>query len=203
MDVEMQETRRDEPEIKPVVLEWRNVSCTYTMRKGFKKVERQVLHSVSGFAEPGELVAVMGSSGSGKSSLFDILTMRKQHSTSSYHVEGHVLMNGLVADPELFRAYGASVLQQDLMYPTLSPLETLNYTADLQPDSFAFHEGREERVRQMLSDLRLGSCKNTRIGDAHTRGISGGERKRTSIGKELISAPSILFLDEPISGLGM
>lgn len=58
-----------------------------------------------------------------------------------------------------------------------------------------------QRVEEVISELNLNSCANTKIGNALVRGISGGERKRTSIGVELIKDPSVLFLDEPTTGL--
>lgn len=58
-----------------------------------------------------------------------------------------------------------------------------------------------ERVEQVISELNLNACADTKIGNALVRGISGGERKRTSIGVELIKDPSVLFLDEPTTGL--
>lgn len=62
-------------------------------------------------------------------------------------------------------------------------------------------EEKLQRVEEVISELNLNSCANTKIGNALVRGISGGERKRTSIGVELIKDPSVLFLDEPTTGL--
>ena len=60
---------------------------------------------------------------------------------------------------------------------------------------------RAARVNKLITDLRLQKCKNTRVGNVLMRGLSGGERKRTSIGYELITNPSLLYLDEPTSGI--
>ncbi len=58
-----------------------------------------------------------------------------------------------------------------------------------------------ERVQQILEDLKLSKCEDTKIGGPLIKGVSGGERKRTSIGVELITNPSLIFLDEPTTGL--
>ena len=90
-------------------------------------------------------------------------------------------------------------MQDDILEPAMTPLEILLFTAKLK-----IHESAdiiENKVSKMLDDLNLNNCKNTRIGDNNNRGVSGGERKRTSIAVELISDPKILFLDEPTTGL--
>lgn len=58
-----------------------------------------------------------------------------------------------------------------------------------------------DRVEKILTELRLTKCQNTKIGGPLVKGVSGGERKRTSIGVELITDPNLIFLDEPTTGL--
>lgn len=58
-----------------------------------------------------------------------------------------------------------------------------------------------ERVNGVIELLRLQNCRNTPIGDAQSRGVSGGERKRVNIGNEIVTAPTVILLDEPTSGL--
>jgi len=90
-------------------------------------------------------------------------------------------------------------MQDDVLEATMTPLEILLFTAKLK---LSIPEPEIERkVHLMLSELNLQNCKNTRIGNHLIRGVSGGERKRTSIGVELISDPKIVFLDEPTTGL--
>lgn len=60
---------------------------------------------------------------------------------------------------------------------------------------------RQEKVEKIIEDLKLSKCRNTKIGGPLIKGVSGGERKRTSIGVELITDPSLIFLDEPTTGL--
>lgn len=58
-----------------------------------------------------------------------------------------------------------------------------------------------KRVEDIITELRLNKCQNTKIGGPLVKGVSGGERKRTSIGVELITDPNLIFLDEPTTGL--
>jgi ABC-type multidrug transport system ATPase subunit len=90
-------------------------------------------------------------------------------------------------------------MQDDILEPNMTPLEILLFTAKLK-----LHlplKEIEEKVEKIIVELNLYNCRNTKIGNNFVRGVSGGERKRTSIGVELISDPKIIFLDEPTTGL--
>ena len=63
------------------------------------------------------------------------------------------------------------------------------------------HQAKMQRVDEIVKELRLNKCQNTKIGGPLIKGVSGGERKRTSIGVELITDPNLIFLDEPTTGL--
>jgi len=92
-------------------------------------------------------------------------------------------------------------MQQDLLTPTQTPREAILFSAMLRlPAEVPFAE-KAELVEKMLDDLGLMDCADTLIGDEMIRGISGGEKKRTSIGIELVMRPKLIFLDEPTSGL--
>jgi ABC-type multidrug transport system ATPase subunit len=89
-------------------------------------------------------------------------------------------------------------VQDDVMYPLLTPRETFWFSAQLK---LPFTErNKKAKVDALIEELGLEKCQKTKIGDAEHRGISGGQRKRVSIGMEMITDPSILFLDEPTSG---
>jgi ABC-type multidrug transport system ATPase subunit len=93
----------------------------------------------------------------------------------------------------------AYVLQDDLMFPNLTVLETLRFTSELRlpgPSS-----SRIQAVENLISELNLKHVENTIIGQPFQRGISGGERKRTNIANELLTSPRLVLLDEPTSGL--
>jgi ABC-type multidrug transport system ATPase subunit len=63
------------------------------------------------------------------------------------------------------------------------------------------YESKIQRADDIIAELRLSKCQNTKIGGPLVKGVSGGERKRTSIGVELITDPNLIFLDEPTTGL--
>ncbi|XP_071841409.1 uncharacterized protein [Apostichopus japonicus] len=169
------------------------------MRLDFHDVSVQIEHkwilqSVSGFAEPGKLLAVMGPSGSGKTVLLTTLAGRQSCQA------GTVLLDGNSLDKKLRRKIGF-VLQDDVFLPNLSLHETLMYTARLRLPSNRKSDEVATRVRWVETKLDLIKCKNTRIGNISNRGLSGGEKKRASIACELLHQPAVLILDEPTSGL--
>ena len=93
------------------------------------------------------------------------------------------------------------VMQQDILTPTQTVRESLWFSANLRlPNSYS-KKDKLELVEKMLKDLGLEKCADTYIGDDMIRGVSGGEKKRTCVGIELIMKPKLIFLDEPTSGL--
>lgn len=96
----------------------------------------------------------------------------------------------------------AYVQQDDSLYATLTVRECILYSAQLRLPSSAPEYVKHAMVDRVIDELNLGHIVNSRIGSSGaSRGISGGERRRVSIGMELVTAPQILFLDEPTSGL--
>ncbi len=93
------------------------------------------------------------------------------------------------------------VVQDDIISGTLTVRENLIFSANVRLSSNISLNERKERVERVIQELGLLSCADTRIGTLFLRGISGGERKRTCIGMELVLEPKILFLDEPTTGL--
>ncbi|KAK7928993.1 hypothetical protein WMY93_005388 [Mugilogobius chulae] len=142
--------------------------------------------------------AIMGATGSGKTSLLDVIAGRKDPRGLK---EGQVLVDGRVVTSEL-RLSSAYVVQDDILMGTLSVRENLLFSANLRLDPKQ-HSSKEKEIRvdEIIQDLGLSDCANTKIGTEFLRGVSGGERKRCSIGMELITSPSLLFLDEPTTGL--
>ena len=92
-------------------------------------------------------------------------------------------------------------MQDDKLFETMTPRELLTFSANLRLSQETKPEDKKRAVSWVIERLGLGGCADTRVGGTLARGISGGERKRTSIGYELITNPSLLFLDEPTSGL--
>ncbi|XP_065181399.1 uncharacterized protein LOC135812026 [Sycon ciliatum] len=156
--------------------------------------ERRILDSVSGYAEPGEVLAVMGPSGSGKTTLFNVLAGLLPM------VRGEICLDDQPLDKRLRRQM-CYVLQHDLMFPYLTLFETFKYAALLRLPHTMSHEKKMAAVDEVINVLQVSHCRNTIIGNHIKRGLSGGERKRASIGQELLANPRVLVMDEPTSGL--
>ncbi|ORZ31938.1 hypothetical protein BCR44DRAFT_62443 [Catenaria anguillulae PL171] len=157
----------------------------------------QILHGIDGLVRPGEMLAIMGGSGAGKSTCLDILARRNK----SGEVSGHITVNGRELDPREFRQMCGYVDQEDTLMSTLTVEETILYSALLRLPKDMSYEAKCSRVRDTMVELGILHIAKSRIGDATLRGISGGEKRRVSIACELVTSPSILFLDEPTSGL--
>ncbi|KAK1292848.1 ABC transporter G family member 6 [Acorus calamus] len=175
---------------------------TYTVAKkqrvDGKWTSRDVdlLHRITGYAPKGCVTAVMGPSGAGKSTFLDGLAGR----IASGSLEGRVALDGAEMSPTLVKRTSAYVMQDDRLFPMLTVYETLMFAADFRLGAVP-REDKRLRVEKLIEQLGLTSSQNTYIGDEGTRGVSGGERRRVSIGVDIIHGPSLLFLDEPTSGL--
>eukprot|EP00727_Mastigamoeba_balamuthi_P013719 m51a1_g8970 hypothetical protein (562) ;mRNA; r:18665-20350 len=115
--------------------------------------------------------------------------------------EGEVLLGGAVAGRGSAKRQVAYVAQEDRLCGVLTVRENLRYSAMLRLPSSVTSAQREKLVEDVIAELGLRKCADTKVGNAIFRGVSGGERRRTSIGMELITRPSVLLLDEPTSGL--
>ncbi|CAL1577868.1 unnamed protein product [Knipowitschia caucasica] len=146
----------------------------------------------------GQMLAIIGSSGCGKTSLLDILTCRDEGGVMT---SGHVLINGKPNTPRVVRKTIAHVRQDDRLLPHLTVRETLVFVAKLRLPTYFSKAQRDKRVDDVIAELRLRQCANTRVGNDYVRGVSGGERRRVSIAVQLLWNPGILILDEPTSGL--
>ncbi|XP_020505897.2 ATP-binding cassette sub-family G member 8 [Labrus bergylta] len=146
----------------------------------------------------GQMLAVIGSSGCGKTSLLDIITCRDEGGTMT---SGQVLINGKPNTPQLVKKSIAHVRQDDRLLPHLTVRETLAFVAKLRLPTHYTQSQRDQRVDDVIAELRLRQCANTRVGNDYVRGVSGGERRRVSIAVQLLWNPGILILDEPTSGL--
>lgn len=177
-----------------ITLRWENIS--FDVNKGSK----QILQDVSGEISPGDLCAIMGPSGAGKSSLMNILAGR-QRSKNGATVKGNMLVNGVKIEPTKFRNRIAYVMQEDSLFATQTAREALMFSAALRLPKSVTKADRIALVEGILGVLGLQKCANTMIGSVMIAGLSGGEKKRTAVGVELVSNPDVLFLDEPTSGL--
>ncbi|UMM19950.1 hypothetical protein L5515_015351 [Caenorhabditis briggsae] len=174
---------------------WSGIVATVPQAGGGRK---EVIKNVSGVAEPGEVLALMGGSGAGKTTLMNILAHLDTNGVEYY---GDVTVNGKKITKQKMRQMCAYVQQVDLFCGTLTVREQLTYTAHMRmKDCIA--EQKMERVESVLRDMNLIDCQNTLIGIPNRmKGISIGEKKRLAFACEILTDPQILFCDEPTSGL--
>ncbi|CAI0405389.1 unnamed protein product [Linum tenue] len=181
-------------------LEFTDLTYSVTSKKKVegKWVSKEIdlLNRITGYAPKGCITAVMGPSGAGKSTLLDGLAGR----IASGSLKGKVSLDGKETSPGLIKRTSAYVMQDDRLFPMLTVYETLLFAADFRLGAIPIFE-KKDRVEKLIDQLGLSSTRNTYIGDEGTRGVSGGERRRVSIGVDIIHGPSLLFLDEPTSGL--
>ncbi|XP_071728805.1 ABC transporter G family member 6-like [Rutidosis leptorrhynchoides] len=223
--IEMSETsnEQDEPRALPFILSFHNLTYSVKVRTkisisdlfgnrestpatssdeavGNERLfspSKFLLNDISGQARDGEILAVLGASGSGKSTLIDALANR----IAKESLKGKVTLNGEQLESELLKVISAYVRQDDLLYPMLTVEETLMYAAEFRLPRTLSKSKKKLRVEALIDQLGLRNASKTVIGDEGHRGVSGGERRRVSIGIDIIHDPIILLLDEPTSGL--
>uniref|UniRef100_A0AAY4ALC4 Broad substrate specificity ATP-binding cassette transporter ABCG2 n=1 Tax=Denticeps clupeoides TaxID=299321 RepID=A0AAY4ALC4_9TELE len=181
------------------VVSFHNINYKVQLKSGSlckgKTTTRDILLDLNGIMRPG-LNAILGPTGGGKSSFLDVLAARKDPTGLS----GEVLIDGALQPPN-FKCLSGYVVQDDLVMGTLTVRENLRFSAALRLPSSVSQKEKETRVNDLIKELGLSKVADARVGTQMIRGISGGERKRTSIGMEMIIDPTVLFLDEPTTGL--
>ena len=162
-----------------------------------KAVNKTILDDLTGYFIHGRLTGIMGPSGAGKTSLMEVIS----NQSKTGEVRGNFYLNGNEVDIEKIKKISGFVFQDDIILRTMTVYEALYMSALLKLPETTSIEEKKEIVDKMISTLHLENCKDTIVGDSILKGISGGERKRLSVGMEMIMNPSIIFLDEPTSGL--
>ncbi|KAL2654229.1 hypothetical protein R1flu_022357 [Riccia fluitans] len=187
----------DLSEIPTYNLHVKNLSYKVMVKnKGEGSQEKTLLKNISVDVYAGEVQAIVGPSGSGKTTFLDALAGR----IARQSLEGEIFVNSEPIN-ESFNRISGYVMQDDALFPMLTVRETLLISARLRlPTDMPLKE-KKRRVELMITQLGLQSCANTRVGNEKHRGVSGGERRRVSIGADLIHDPPVIFLDEPTSGL--
>lgn len=140
--------------------------------------------------------------GAGKTSLLNILAGRTR-TNSKLVVEGDIRLNNVKVNPASIevRKKIAFVAQDDSLQATSTPREAIKFSAKLRLSRSTTENELDILTNRILAALGLTDCADTYIGGPLLKGISGGERKRTSVGVELVVKPTEIFLDEPTSGL--
>lgn len=175
---------------KPAALYFRNVS--------YRIKGKQLLADVQGVVHPGELLAIMGASGAGKTTFLDILARKNKRgeATGEFYVNGEQVLD------DEFRSVTGFVDQDDTLLSTLTVDETIMDSALLRLPKDMSYAAKRQRVEDVERQLGIFHIRHQQIGSEEGgRGISGGEKRRVGIACELVTSPSILFLDEPTSGL--
>lgn len=152
------------------------------------------MHDLSFNLHNGELLAIMGGSGTGKTTLLSLLNGSIKPQGGNITINGHDISEPAAKDLIGF------VPQDDLLIEELTVYQNLWYTAKLCFEGMSA-EDIDKRVMKTLKDLGLDAAKDLKAGSAINKYISGGQRKRLNIALELIREPAVLFLDEPTSGL--
>jgi ABC-type multidrug transport system ATPase subunit len=144
----------------------------------------------------------MGPSGAGKTSLLNILAGRAT-TGGRIKITSDVRLNNFTVDPKniAVRKLIAFVAQDDSLQVTSTPREAIMFSAKLRLPRSTTDSQLEKLTNRMIEELGLTTCCDTIVGGELIKGISGGERKRTSVGVELVTKPALVFLDEPTSGL--
>ncbi|XP_042435659.1 ABC transporter G family member 22-like isoform X1 [Zingiber officinale] len=178
------------------ILQFTDVGYKVLLKRIASSTEKDILQGITGSSRPGELLAVMGPSASGKTTLLSLLGGR----TTANIVQGSITYNDEPYSKSLKGRIGF-VTQDDVLFAHLTVRETLTYAALLRLPRTMSRQQKEERVVNVITELGLQRCQDTIVGGSFIRGVSGGERKRVCIGNEILVNPSLLFLDEPTSGL--
>ena len=194
-------------------IEWKNVSVQVRKKKcdcrRFKKGGNIILNDVSGSVNPGQFLAILGASGAGKTTLLNFIAGKLSHNLK---IKGQgIFINGIPKEKLKTKGIYGFVQQKDELLDLFTVrgiyiyiyiyvyIETIMFAAEMRLR--VGKEEKRERVEEILEELELQHIGNSKVGNILNRGISGGERKRTSIGIELISNLPILLLDEPTTGL--
>ncbi|TPX37234.1 hypothetical protein SmJEL517_g00984 [Synchytrium microbalum] len=183
----------DDSQVRPAFFSFRSIDCRLKVRGEWK----ELLQNVSGYCKPGESLAIMGPSGAGKSTLLDVISFRK--TTGEW--TNDVRLNGAPLTQREFIQNNGYVTSDDLLPPELTTREALEFCAALRLPEVWTAEERRARVDDVLTLMQLNYVEHNKIGSALVRGLSTGERKRVNVAVEMLPVASVLFLDEPTTGL--
>ncbi|XP_011269919.2 ATP-binding cassette sub-family G member 1 [Camponotus floridanus] len=164
---------------------------SYSVYHNGKEAKKTILRNVTGHLESGKVTVIIGPSGAGKTTLLKIISGERW-----LNVDGTITINGVERNRGTFRKQMCYVPQQFALLPFLTTRETLYIAARLKLDIKRNEQVARMIVNEIAESLGLSNCLDTLANK-----LSGGERKRLSIGVEMITSPSVFLLDEPTSGL--
>jgi len=181
---------------KGAVFAWENLDYVVPY-KADPSGKKQLLTGIAGLVKPGTMTALMGSSGAGKTTLLDVLAQRKNIGT----ITGQVEVDGEALRRDFQRTTGYCE-QLDVHVPECTVREALQFSAHLRQPADVPEAEKDAYVEEIINILEMNDIADALIGTTESGlGISVEERKRLTIGVELVAKPKLLFLDEPTSGL--
>ncbi|VEU39363.1 unnamed protein product [Pseudo-nitzschia multistriata] len=182
---------------KPITLSFENI-C-YDVKASTGDEDIRLLHNINGHFRAGRMCALMGESGAGKTTLMDVIALRKNSGT----VAGDIRINGFPQEQSSFRRCSGYVEQFDIQSPQLTVRETVIFSGLLRLDSTKVKTNKEKEqfCDTVIKILELTPLAHCLVGSDEEGGLSFEQKKRLSIAVELAASPSILFLDEPTTGL--
>ena len=177
---------------QPITLSF--ASVCYDVKPSTGGEDIRLLHDVNGYFRAGRMCALMGESGAGKTTLMDVIAMRK----NSGKIFGDIRINGFVQEKSSFRRCSGYVEQFDIQSPQLTVRETVLFSTRLRLDSNKVKTEKEKEAfcDSVIDTLELTPLAHCLVGSDEEGGLSFEQKKRLSIAVELASSPSILFLDE-------
>lgn len=182
--------------VRGSVFAWENLDYVVPY-KADPSGTKQLLNGIAGLVKPGTMTALMGSSGAGKTTLLDVLAQRKSMGT----VTGQVEVDGEPLRKDFQRTTGYCE-QLDVHVPECTVREALQFSAHLRQPAEVSVAEKDNYVEEIIHILEMENIADAMIGTTESGlGISVEERKRLTIGVELVAKPKLLFLDEPTSGL--
>lgn len=180
--------------------------CTYAVKTSFdgkpakpwtrKTKDKALVQRLTGTVQSGSVLAILGPSGAGKTTLLNMLTLQKLGGKPS----GHIYLNGHRFTLSMYSQHCAYVQQQDSLWASLTVLDHLQYAYEcFQPNLSATE--RAAAIDDMLKTVGLYDARHVKAGNQFTRGLSGGMKRRLSIAVALAKQPSVVYLDEPTTGI--
>ncbi|KAK0610160.1 hypothetical protein B0T17DRAFT_500903 [Bombardia bombarda] len=160
-----------------------------------KGVNRPILQNVTGSIKRGSLTAIMGGSGAGKSTFVNVLMGK------TVYTNGVVSINNTPGKLKRYKKLIGYVPQDDVVLPELTVYENILHSARIRLPCTWKDSDIKAHVNSVIDCLELSHVRDSLVGSVGKPVISGGQRKRASIGMELAAAPMAIFLDEPTSGL--
>ncbi|XP_073149762.1 pleiotropic drug resistance protein 3-like [Henckelia pumila] len=165
--------------------------------RGFAEKRLQLLSDITGAFRPGVLTALMGVSGAGKTTLLDVLAGRKTSGT----IDGEIRIGGYLKVQSTFARVSGYCEQVDIHSPQITVEESLIFSAWLRLQPSIDPKTKYEFVNEVLETIELDGIKDALVGMPGVTGLSTEQRKRLTIAVELVANPSIIFMDEPTTGL--